>query len=103
MVDVSQLDNIENNIMDGLKDFQRATVERIDYLYRNGQNRVLVSDEVGLGKTLVAKGVIAKFTSFYPKNTPGMLSISCAYRSVLSRNTSSETWVVKRTVPLTHC
>ena len=49
------------------------------------------------------KGVqIAKFTSFYPKNTPGMLSISCAYRSVLSRNTSSETWVVKRTVPLTH-
>ena len=34
-----------------LKDFQRATVERIDHLFRHGQNRVLVADEVGMGKT----------------------------------------------------
>ena len=40
-----QLDEIEQRIMRGLKDFQKATVERIDYLYRNGQDRILVSDE----------------------------------------------------------
>ena len=55
-----QLDAIEQKIMSGLKDFQQATVERIDYLYRHGQRRVLVSDEVGLGKTLIARGTVAK-------------------------------------------
>ena len=64
MVDiVNRLDEIEQAVMDELKDFQRATVERIDYLYRHGQNRILVSDEVGLGKTLVARGAIAKFAN----------------------------------------
>lgn len=42
-----------------LKAFQKDTVAHIDKLFRAGKNRVLVSDEVGLGKTLVAKGVIA--------------------------------------------
>ena len=55
-----QLDTIEKKVMSGLKDFQKATVERIDYLYRHDQRRVLVSDEVGLGKTLIARGTVAK-------------------------------------------
>lgn len=55
-----ELDSIEASIMGGLKDFQRATVERLDELYRAGQRRVLVSDEVGLGKTLIARGAITK-------------------------------------------
>ena len=56
-----RMDEIEQNIMSGLKDFQQATVNRIEELYRNqGQMRVLVSDEVGLGKTLIAKGTVAK-------------------------------------------
>jgi superfamily II DNA or RNA helicase len=46
--------------MSGLKDFQQATVNRIDALYHSGKKRVLVSDEVGLGKTLIAKGTIVK-------------------------------------------
>lgn len=54
------LNKIEKKTLDGLKDFQRATVERIDALYRCGQNRVLIADEVGLGKTLIARGAIAK-------------------------------------------
>lgn len=58
---VERLNEIEESVMDELKDFQKATVERIDYLYKKGQNRILVSDEVGLGKTLVARGTIAKF------------------------------------------
>lgn len=57
MVDIKIIDN---RIMHDLKDFQRATVQRIDYLYQNGQNRVLVADEVGMGKTLIARGVISK-------------------------------------------
>ena len=55
-----KLDLIEQSIMSGLKDFQVATVNRIEQLYRQGQMRVLVSDEVGLGKTLIARGTIAK-------------------------------------------
>lgn len=55
-----QLDAIETKIMSGLKDFQQATVNRIDHLYRSGQRRVLVSDEVGLGKTMIARGTVAK-------------------------------------------
>ena len=58
-----KLDIIENNIMSGLKDFQQATVNRIAELYRNGQMRVLVSDEVGLGKTLIARGTVAKLAN----------------------------------------
>lgn len=49
-------------VMAGLKDFQRDTAE---YAFRrlygpNPTHRFLVADEVGLGKTLVARGVIAK-------------------------------------------
>jgi hypothetical protein len=50
-------------ILDGLKPFQRDTVEYVfDRLYhsKESSNRFLVADEVGLGKTLVARGVIAK-------------------------------------------
>lgn len=57
---IQDIHAIEEKTMNGLKDFQRATVERIDSLFRNGQKRVLVADEVGLGKTLIARGVIAK-------------------------------------------
>jgi hypothetical protein len=46
----------------GLKDFQRATVDYVfDRFYGSDQTRrFLVADEVGLGKTLVARGVIAR-------------------------------------------
>ncbi len=49
--------------LQGLKDFQRRTV---DYVFRRlyqddpPAQRFLVADEVGLGKTLVARGIIAK-------------------------------------------
>tara|TARA_R110002072_G_scaffold135053_1_gene276186 strand:- start:1721 stop:4957 length:3237 start_codon:yes stop_codon:yes gene_type:complete len=50
-------------IDDGLKDFQRKTVRKVfNTLYQKkyGSRRFLVADEVGLGKTMVARGVIAK-------------------------------------------
>ena len=50
-------------VLDGLKGFQRDTVdyafERL-YTAPDSTRRFLVADEVGLGKTLVARGVIAK-------------------------------------------
>ncbi|NCT90976.1 helicase [Cellulomonas sp. APG4] len=49
-------------VMSGLKDFQRATVEHVVrrlWTDEEPTKRFLVADEVGLGKTLVAKGVIA--------------------------------------------
>jgi hypothetical protein len=49
-------------ILVGLKDFQRDSVEHIfGRLYGpDAARRFLLADEVGLGKTLVAKGLIAK-------------------------------------------
>lgn len=41
-----------------LKDFQRHTADRIFEIFRSGQRRVLLADEVGLGKTIVAREVI---------------------------------------------
>lgn len=42
-----------------IKDFQRATAERILHIFKDmGHRRVLLADEVGLGKTYVAKEVI---------------------------------------------
>lgn len=43
---------------DETKDFQQATAERVVELFDGAQYRVLVADEVGLGKTFVAKRVI---------------------------------------------
>jgi hypothetical protein len=50
------------SVLTGLKDFQRATV---DYVFErfygpDPTRRFLVADEVGLGKTLVARGVVAR-------------------------------------------
>jgi hypothetical protein len=52
-------------VLDQLKDFQRATVDTVfDRFYGGGPDgqthRFLVADEVGLGKTLVARGLVAR-------------------------------------------
>lgn len=51
-----------SSALEGLKDFQRATVDYVfDRFYGpDPTRRFLVADEVGLGKTLVARGVIAR-------------------------------------------
>lgn len=50
-------------VLSTLKDFQRKTVDyafsRL-FLDDDAGRRFLVADEVGLGKTLVAKGIIAR-------------------------------------------
>ncbi|TWT62863.1 hypothetical protein [Rubinisphaera italica] len=57
----SQVDSHIRQSIDSLKDFQRATVDVVyDRLFYGDQSRMLVADEVGLGKTIVAKGIIAR-------------------------------------------
>ena len=62
-------EKIEETIR-GLKDFQKSTVDYVfDQLYVKGRSKMLIADEVGLGKTIVAKGIIAKaFEKFVPKS-----------------------------------
>lgn len=59
----ADLAKIEKDVLGGLRAFQRATVEQIAATFRkNGgkaQRCFLLADEVGLGKTLVARGAIA--------------------------------------------
>ena len=48
-------------VLDELTDFQRATVDTVmDRLQQRTAARLLVADEVGLGKTVVARGVITR-------------------------------------------
>lgn len=71
-----------------LKGFQKATVERIDELYRMGQGRVLVADEVGLGKTFVAKGVIAKMALLRKEEGDKLFKVVyiCQNSSIINQN-----------------
>src|SRR3990167_465527 len=62
MNDISLRPNVKH-ILSGLKDFQRKTVEYVYKRLYEDSDRVdwfLIADEVGLGKTLVARGIIAK-------------------------------------------
>jgi hypothetical protein len=50
-----------SNAFAGLKGFQRATAAHVDRMFfEQGRSRYLVADEAGLGKTLVARGVVAR-------------------------------------------
>ena len=71
-----------------LKDFQRDTVNRIVKRYREGQNRILISDEVGLGKTLIAKGTIAKIAMEKIKNKKRQFNVLyiCSNLSIAEQN-----------------
>lgn len=76
--------------MDGLTPFQRSTVEHIAALYKSGQNRVLVADEVGLGKTLIAKGVISKIALMRKEAGDDLVKIVyiCSNASIAAQNIS---------------
>ena len=51
------------------KDFQTATAKRIVQIFeKEKQNRVLLADEVGLGKTIVARAVVNEVSKRHRKN-----------------------------------
>jgi len=82
---VSEHINTEE-IYDTLKDFQKVTVDfAYERLQKNG--RFLVADEVGLGKTMIAKGVIAKtYDELKNKNKKIEIVYITTNQSIASQN-----------------
>lgn len=78
-------------ILEKLKDFQRVTVDYVYqrlYVDKDQVDRFLIADEVGLGKTLVTRGVIAKAVEqFWPdRNRRIDIIYICANRDIASQN-----------------
>ncbi len=69
----ARIKGIRDNVLEQLKPFQRKTVLHIERLFEDGVQRVLVADEVGLGKTLVARGVVAAAAHLHVQERPGDL------------------------------
>jgi hypothetical protein len=79
-----------DEVLDGLKDFQRDTVDYVfDRLYTDSDrvSRFLIADEVGLGKTLVARGVIAKAVNHLWDSVPRIdVVYICSNQSIAQQN-----------------
>lgn len=72
----------------GLKDFQRATVEHVMRLFNDPKHshRVLVADEVGLGKTIIARGVIASLLAAWTEPRPMRVTYICSNLALAEEN-----------------
>ncbi|WP_296671437.1 helicase-related protein [Rhodoferax sp.] len=72
----------------GLKDFQRATVDEVIRLFgeKDHSGRVLVADEVGLGKTIVARGVIASLLAGWTLPRPMRVTYICSNLALAGEN-----------------
>ncbi len=83
-----RLHEIDERVMGELTPFQRATVEHIEKVYRGTQRRVLVADEVGLGKTLIARGVISKIACMRSEEGDDLVKIAyvCSNASIAAQN-----------------
>ena len=70
-----------------LTEFQEAAVERIVERLsdRSSSRRFLLADEVGLGKTLVAQGVIRKMRN-YKKGEPFSIVYICSNSEIAAQN-----------------
>lgn len=88
MTDKFDIEKTEYSTLNVLKDFQRATVERIDYLFRSGQRRVLIADEVGMGKTLIARGTIVKTARLRMEEQDDLFKVVyiCSNQNIANQN-----------------
>ncbi len=77
-----------DTVISELKDFQQTTVKYVfDRLFgENATSRFLVADEVGLGKTLVAKGIIAKTLEHFKKKRRIDILYICSNASIAKQN-----------------
>ena len=73
-----------------LKGFQSASVDYVlDQMYSKDRRKVLIADEVGLGKTIIAKGVIAKaIKSHKPSDRPFHVVYICSNQVLAQQNIS---------------
>ena len=82
---------MKSNPNSQLKDFQIATVNYVFKRFTDAENlcnRFLVADEVGLGKTLVARGIIQKFYDYFKSIEKSELNVIyiCSNQSIASQN-----------------
>ena len=86
----AQVLQARRDVLAYLKPFQRKTVEHVDGLYRSGARRVLVADEVGLGKTLVAKGVVATTAALRKEENDPFFKVVyvCSNSAIVNQNLS---------------
>lgn len=69
-----------------VKDFQHATADRILHIYKNlGHRRVLLADEVGLGKTFVAKQVINLVREWHKQENDDFFKVLYLFKCQHSR------------------
>ena len=78
-------------VLSSLKGFQRKTAEYVfDKLYRaeDSTRRFLIADEVGLGKTLVAAGVIAQAIDHLRENSVPRIDVIyiCSNQAIARQN-----------------
>ena len=75
--------------MSKAKDFQLATAERIIDIFKSGQKRVLLSDEVGLGKTIMARTVVEMAKSLPGIEDDGVYRVVyvCSNQNIIQQNT----------------
>ena len=76
-----------------LKDFQKATVDYVFQRFTDTDtdkqcNRFLIADEVGLGKTLVARGIIEKLYDYFKEIGKSEFNVIyiCSNQSIASQN-----------------
>ncbi|MBQ9220456.1 DEAD/DEAH box helicase [Succinivibrio sp.] len=77
---------VENQIISSLKNFQIATVERLVSQFKAGARKLLVADEVGLGKTIVARGIIAKLSEEYENKDRFRVVYVCSNQILAKQN-----------------
>lgn len=84
-----EIKKIVQDIDKQLKQFQSASVDYVmDQFYEKNRNKVLIADEVGLGKTIIAKGVIAKSVDKERKDRPFHVVYICSNQVLAHQNIS---------------
>ena len=73
-----------------LKDFQKATVNYVlDQFFEQGRDKMLIADEVGLGKTIVSRGIVAKMYEEHHKakaEEPFNVIYICSNQAIAKQN-----------------
>jgi len=84
-----EIKKVVTEIEKQLKTFQSASVDYVmEQFYKKHRNKVLIADEVGLGKTIIAKGVIAKSVDKERKEKAFHVVYICSNQVLASQNIS---------------
>ena len=85
---LEEIERTREAVLAELKPFQQETVKHVETLFESGAQRVLVADEVGLGKTLIARGVIATTAVLRKKSEDPLFKVAyiCSNGAIANQN-----------------